>query len=671
MASIHLGSFNAYNSSYGAYNVYFQYDGTTRNGTTINVINARVYYERIGTGYTTNRIATSGNVGNGQNSWYNVTLNPSGTQSPASMTHTLGTLTVTGVDYTTDVISVNVQAKGTGASSTWTSTSGSVQLNNTFNISVPVINISTVTATNANIGSASSININRYSSAFTHALYYKFVGQSTWTLIASGVATSYGWTVPTSAYALIPNAKTINCEILCETYNGASYIGANSTSMTASVDEVANAPDVSAVITDVNSLTVGLTGNNNNIVKFISNARTQITATPKNSATISSYKVTCGDGKTASTQDSTLNAVESGSFTVEATDSRGIKKTVVYNKTLIVYTKLTLNPTFYRTQPTNNEIALTYNGNYFNNTFGNTANTLSLKYRYREVGGTWSSYINLTPTKSGNTYSNGASPTILGTSFDYTKAYQFEIIANDQIYTGSEIMNSPTVARGIPIYWWNKLGMYIEEKLYAKKGVEVTGNITSTGTIESTGKMKQETYSILDTRDISNILNGTSTIKALSEAQGKALYDYLKLRSQQPLGEFTIWQGNFLKTGNDTWSNLGVFYGMKEAILYRYPLKTGYTRKVKIVLDETDNKSSGGIYVRLTNTPFSGSFTREYIFGVTWGSTTDGVRNHKYLDFNFDELPNGHMQIDITPDFATDGTIRIYRVYFIIYDEII
>lgn len=478
MASIHLGSFNAYNSSYGAYNVYFQYDGTTRNGTTINVINARVYYERIGNGFTTNRIATSGSCGNGQNAWSNVTLNPSGTQSPASMTHTLGTLAVTGVDFTTSTISVNVQAKGTGSSSLWTNTSGTVQLNNTFNISVPVINISTVTATNANIGSASSININRYSSAFTHALYYKFAGQSTWTLIAGGVATSYGWTVPTSAYALIPNAKTINCEILCETYNGASYIGSNTTSMTASVDEVTNAPDVSAVITDVNSITVALTGNNNNIVKFISNARTQITATAKNSSTISSYKVTCGDGKSASTQDSTLNAVESGSFTVEATDSRGIKKTVVYNKTLIVYTKLTLNPTFYRTQPTNNEIAVTYNGNYFNDTFGSTANTLALKYRYREVGGTWSSYINLTPTKSGNTYSNGASPTILGSSFDYTKAYQFEIIANDQIYTGSEIINSPTVARGIPVYWWKKLGMYIEEKLYAKKGLDVTGELT-------------------------------------------------------------------------------------------------------------------------------------------------------------------------------------------------
>jgi hypothetical protein len=455
MTQITLGRFNAYSTSYGCYDAYFQYDTATRDGTTITLTNCKVYYVRVGTGYTTNRIATTGSIGGGQNAWSNVTLNPSGTQSPATMTHTLGTKTITGVDYAVSTISVNVQAKGTGASSTWTATSGTVQLNATINVTVPTILISEVTATNANIGSASSININRYSSVFTHKLYYKFTGQASYTLIASDITTSYGWTVPTSAYALIPNALTIGCTIKCETYNGASYIGESTTTMTASVDQNTNKPDVSGAITDTNAVSTALTGDSSKIVKYISNARTVITSTAKNSATISSVKVTCADGKSSTLATSTLNAVESGTFTVEATDSRGIKNSVVYNKTLINYIKLTLNVNVYRTQPTNNEIACTFNGNYFNGSFGAESNTLNVKWRYREVGGSYGSYSNFTETIVGNAYSNGSSEIVLGTSFDYTKSYQFEFIANDKIYTASEIISTKTVTQGLPNYHWD------------------------------------------------------------------------------------------------------------------------------------------------------------------------------------------------------------------------
>ena len=76
----------------------------------------------------------------------------------------------------------------------------------TFNL--PAIpRASSVTATNADIGSATSININRASSSFKHTLKYSCGGQNG--TIATNVDTSFGWTVPTSFYALIPNSKSI------------------------------------------------------------------------------------------------------------------------------------------------------------------------------------------------------------------------------------------------------------------------------------------------------------------------------------------------------------------------------------------------------------------------------------------------------------------------------
>ena len=124
---------------------------------------------------------------------------------------------------------------------------------------------------------------------------------------------------------MIPNALSIQCTIYCDTYSGDTLIGTKSTTLTASVNQTTNKPDVSAVITDTNAVSTALTGDNSKIVKYISNAHTVISSTPKNSATISSVKVTCGDGKSATTSTNTINAVESGTFTVEATDSRGLK----------------------------------------------------------------------------------------------------------------------------------------------------------------------------------------------------------------------------------------------------------------------------------------------------------------------------------------------------------
>ena len=349
---------------------------------------------------------------------------------------------------------------------------------NYFTFSLPTIpRTSQVYGTNADIESSTSININRYSSNFTHTLRYAFGSLSG--TIATGVGTSYGWMVPSTFYAQIPNAASGMCTVYCDTYNGGTLIGTSSTTFTATVNATTNKPDVTAAITDSNNETVALTGNNQKMVKYFSNAAYAITATAKNSATVSSRSINCGS-LSGSSSSGTLAGVESESFVVTATDSRDLTNSITYNRTLVEYVKLTLNPTLYRTQPTNNQIAISYSGNYFNDTFGAQANTLTVKYRYREKGTTiWSSYTNLTPTASGNGYSGSQN---LSQSFDYSKAYDFEVTAIDKIYTDGVTMTA-TVAEGIPIYAWNKTSFTHNTPVIFKDGKTLFDLVYPVGSI--------------------------------------------------------------------------------------------------------------------------------------------------------------------------------------------
>lgn len=305
---------------------------------------------------------------------------------------------------------------------------------------------SSVLCADGNIGSSTTININRASSSFTHTLKYSF-GSLIGTIATKTNNTSIGWTIPTSFYAQIPNAKSGKGTITCETYSGNTLIGSSTCNFNAIVLESTNKPSISASVEDTNTTTIALTGNKNKLVKYFSNAKVVITATAKNSATIKSQKVVCGDGKSATTATSTLNKVESGSFVVSTSDSRGYSNSATINKTLVNYIKLAITElNIARESSTSNTIKATLKGNYFNSSFGSVANTLALKWRYRIAGGSWSGYTTITATLSGNTFTYSGT---LGTAFDYQKAYEFEIVAQDKLITDTK---TKSVTIGIPLF---------------------------------------------------------------------------------------------------------------------------------------------------------------------------------------------------------------------------
>lgn len=311
-------------------------------------------------------------------------------------------------------------------------------------IELPTIpRTSSVTCADGNIGSATTININRASSTFTHTLTYSFQGL-TGTIATKTTNTSIGWTIPTSFYTKIPNANSGKGTITCSTYSGNTLIGTSTCPFNAFV--INSNPSISATVEDTNTSAIQATGNKNKLIRYISNAKVVITATAKNSATISSVKVVNGS-QAKITSTSTINSVDSGTFSLSCVDSRGLSASAIVTKTLVQYIKPVITGVILnRPSTTSNIINASVQGLCFNGNFGIGNNTFELKWRYKKsTETTWSSYTVVTATRTGNNFTFSGE---LGTDFSYTEAFNFEFVLSDYFMSNTY---STTVTRGLPI----------------------------------------------------------------------------------------------------------------------------------------------------------------------------------------------------------------------------
>lgn len=310
---------------------------------------------------------------------------------------------------------------------------------------------SSVNGGTGNIGQTTTISISRATTAFTHTLRYAFGNLSG--TIATGVESSYNWTLPETFYTQIPNSKTGTGTIFCDTYNGNELIGTKYTSFTATVTEESSRPVISATLTDVNETTKTLTGDNTKMVRGKSTGQLRILSTVKNSSTIISVKVNGINVGASADITKTYANISSDIFEIVTTDSRGfVNKSYIINPSYVEYIPLTLKALIFRPQPTGSEIQMTYSGNYFNDTFGSVANTLSIKWRYKiKDSEEWISESTVTPVISDNTIA--LSTISLGTDYNYQTAYEFQVITTDKLTTNVQTIQ---VSVGMPVFYWGK-----------------------------------------------------------------------------------------------------------------------------------------------------------------------------------------------------------------------
>lgn len=299
-------------------------------------------------------------------------------------------------------------------------------------------------ATSGNIEEVIVLFTNRKSEAFTHTLKYSFGSLSG--IIATGITDSISWTIPFSFYAQIPNASFGTGTITCETYNGAQLIGTKTCQFTAYASEIKCKPTISVIAKDINPITKKLTGNDQKVIKFASNIQIDVSAAAKNSAKITNISISSGDGRSVSGATGVFNEAESNYFKATAKDSRGFISSVEITLNLVEYIKLTCNSEVYRKTQTSNTVHALISGNYFNETFGVSNNTLLLEFRYKEKNTeNWSDWSTLTPTIQNNTYTFDS---ILRNDLNYQKYYDFEFRASDEI---NKVPATDSITAGIPI----------------------------------------------------------------------------------------------------------------------------------------------------------------------------------------------------------------------------
>lgn len=244
-----------------------------------------------------------------------------------------------------------------------------------------------------------------------------------------------------------PNSNTMTVRFYIKTEIGDNTFRTSS----AKTLTIANPnPTLNPTVVDTGSNSTTHTGDaNNKVIKGFNTMSITFGASAVKGATIASQKVTCG--AKSRTTDGTMSNVESGDFVFTVTDSRGNTTTKTIKKTLINYFNPTIQ-TSYLKLSTDGVLNFTLSGKAWVGSFGAVSNSITVRYRYKVSGGSWSSYTTVSATMSGTSYSYAG--TISG--LDYKKTYVFQALVRDVIhpYDSNAITTGEKSVLARPVFDW-------------------------------------------------------------------------------------------------------------------------------------------------------------------------------------------------------------------------
>lgn len=351
---------------------------------------------------------------------------------------------------------------------------------------------STVNPLSAYIESQSNIVINPYAS-FNHSVRVWFgninkwlqsdgtLGDNEYIFPSSNIRPSF--VIPADFYSQFTSERGVGT-IYVYTYSGGTKIGENHNTLTAICNPALCNPYATATVFDVNSKTLAITKNKNDVIRYQSTMEITPTITVSGvNDTQTTLKSKSINGTIFTTDTARVVNPTDKSFTLKLVNSRNMSSEIIVEASgeLIPYIPLTFSANLWRTEPTTGEVEIEYSGNYFAKNFkdeeSNTvSNTLSLFWKYREKGTeSWIDGTALEPTidANNNTYSGRQS---LGTIFDYKKQYEFIVLYNDKLM--EQTSSIYPVSRGFPIFWWSEDAVHIMNKLYVADKEIIGGNWT-------------------------------------------------------------------------------------------------------------------------------------------------------------------------------------------------
>lgn len=304
----------------------------------------------------------------------------------------------------------------------------------------PIALASTVSVTE---GAVTTIAINRRNSSYSHLLGYSFgelmgfitdEGQVSDTpVLCTGTVISFS--IPEAFYLQLPESASGSCSLTCITMDGEKQVGSAVEALfTVKVPE-SYGPVLTPNVTDINPITLALTGDAAVGVRFMSQLQCTAQAQGQLGAAVVSLTV---DGNA-------LPAVVEGAekLTFQAMDTRGYVTQQVVTPKTVPYVLLTANGTCSRVSPTSGCADLTVRGNCFWGSFGKQDNSLTLT---ASVDGR---EYPMTVTREGDSYH--ARVQLEGLSYEY--GYTVTVTARDALMT---VTTELQLGRGVPVFDWSK-----------------------------------------------------------------------------------------------------------------------------------------------------------------------------------------------------------------------
>ena len=271
----------------------------------------------------------------------------------------------------------------------------------------------------------------------------------TWSTSSTSLSGFTSSSTINSLYASIPNSQSGTYKVQV-TYGSSTKTRNNGNTYTQKASDCS--PSFSNFnVKDSNNDIVAITGSDQVFVKGYSNLYVTIPSankmTTQKSATPSSYSLSCDTlNNTANYSTSDVNVsmgvlANSGTLrvNVRAYDSRSNSALAYKDITVYDYSKPVINVSATRLNNFENQTTLQISGTYtrltINNTDKNTVTTL--RYRYRETGGTWGNWTTLTASIVAGSFT--CTDVIL--SLDNTKSFEFQIEATDNLDTTTKTAN--------------------------------------------------------------------------------------------------------------------------------------------------------------------------------------------------------------------------------------
>lgn len=312
------------------------------------------------------------------------------------------------------------------------------------------------------------------------------------------------------------NNKFVTLRFVLETYNGNTFLGDMYVPSVGMISSATSSPIYNDfTYKDVNSTTTRLTGNDQNIVLGYSTLQVNTgVATPQKSARLVSWVI----DREYPYEDNKIVEIPNYNATniqVSVVDSRTNSTPILKELNTISYSALVKgNQSIGRVNNVTDQAEISFDGSYWNKSFGAITNDLSVSYKFKTtdsdewIDGTGQFVLTKNEDKfsfngllKGNNENNG---------FDVSKSFNIELIVSDEL---SSITYIYTLIAGVPAL-----------KVKGNKVIELNNNEPISGEIDDDNNVQLKDKDGNDLSIKGNQIYSTEEMKIGTWLDGKPVY---------------------------------------------------------------------------------------------------------------------------------------------------